>query len=458
VSIDIFETTNWRFIMKFLITLFTVLILSVNLSFSYFEGWQLIGEFEVGKRPSQVLMMHDEFVFVFCAGWDVNQNGIQDEGDEPASIWYFWTNNMMITSFQSFSDYSIPQKLIDLDFRTEQIPLSPILFQDNREIYIPGPNGITKITIDYAGSNPPTLTATKEILIPQVPIAISPGKSKSGHDRLYLSMRDTVNKTGNILVYDMVDKIFYDTIPAYGNVQKSLPYNYDRELFILNSDTSSTESKLLVVHVGENIGLGKHLLLKDMAIPTGANFITGNGIVYITSYKESKLTTVDKDYNLLTGSINLIKDGGPREIESNWMSSYNGYIYQFQQYNGNVTFTDSLKAYGRAEGMAMNLMFFTIATPYLEGTYKPDSTITLYGKEPVSVEENKNEVIAAISPNPANNYIILNNEIIKGEVEVYSFTGEKLYTVNTSQINISKLVTGIYFVKSGKNIYNFIKK
>jgi hypothetical protein len=460
LSIDIIETTNWRFIMKFLITLFTVLILSVNLSFSYTEGWQFIGEFEVGKRPSQVLIMNDSFVFVFCAGWDANQNGIREEGDEPASIWYFWTFNDQISSFQSFSDYSKPQKLIDLDFRPEQIPLSPVLFEENREIFIPGPKGVTHVKIYPGGTNLPTLTATKEVLIPQIPVAISTGKSKSGHDRLYLSMIDKQNNTGNIIVYDLIDKVFYDTISAYSNVQMSLPCNNGKELYILNSDTLNTESKLQVVHVGENIGLGKHLLLKDMGIPVGANFIAGNGTIYIVSNYKSNFTTIDQDYNLLTGLIKLPKDGGPREIakDKNWMSTYNGYVYQFQQYKGNVTFTDSLKAYGRAEGMAISELFFTIATPYTEGSNKPDSTITLYGKEPVSVEENKADKLPAIYPNPANDYLTLNKEIFKGEIEIYSFSGEKLLTANTTHLNIRNLASGFYFVKSADKMFNFIKK
>jgi hypothetical protein len=456
--------------MKTLFTILILILLNLSEGFSNFEGWQLVGEIPTGDRPASVFTVRDEVFLVVCAGWDANHNGIQEIGDESPSIWYFYANSKMISMFPSWADFTLPQKLIDLDFRDEILPMRPALFEEEMEIYLPGPNGVTKVKFEIEDYNPIKMKASKENILPIIPKSISKGIGTNGNNRLYLSMRDQINNTGNVIFYDLITKTFYDTIPAYENVQMTAINKSNTEMYILNSDSSSGNSTLQVVHIGGVLGTGKHLLLKEADIPTDANYISANGNVYITSVKNSNITIMNNNYSIKTQALNFPLNEGAREFldvqtgNHSWTSSYNGNVYYTNFNDG--THLDSLNAYGRAEGMAKNMLFFAIATPYKEGTFQPDSAITLYGIEVISVDEEEN-INYGISPNPASGYIeiSLNNEtsLNASEVQIFNILGIEMMSVgrgldlSTQRIDVSGLPSGIYYIKIGDIVEKFVK-
>jgi hypothetical protein len=119
--------------------LYTIFISFVFLSLNLFSQseWNFAKKLQVGKRPAVVYNWQDGVWLVICAGWDENQNGIKDEGDEPPSIWYFETESIIVTTIKpGLTDYHQPKKLMDLDFRYQPLPIRIGLDKDNGILYI----------------------------------------------------------------------------------------------------------------------------------------------------------------------------------------------------------------------------------------------------------------------------------------------------------------------------------
>jgi fibronectin type 3 domain-containing protein len=73
-----------------------------------------------------------------------------------------------------------------------------------------------------------------------------------------------------------------------------------------------------------------------------------------------------------------------------------------------------------------------------------------------------NKTLFKIYPNPATEVLIVETEIIKEiQVEIYNISGIRvgahLIKDNLSSINISKLTSGIYFIKVGNSVQKFVK-
>jgi len=351
--------------MKFIFTLLFVIVLFVYEMNSY-SDWQFIGEIPVGKRPASVYSTGQGMFYILCAGWDENNNGIKNAEDESPSIWYFWAENMVISSvYPPWAFFEMPQKLIDLEFEDVKLPYRALFDEEEEIFYISTAKSVEKISIEYLEYYPFKLSATSEVLLDLKPKFISGHKIQSGISKLYLSMQDLEHNTGNVLIYDLISNSFYDTIPAYSNVQMTTTTKNNTELCILNSDESSDSSRLQIVHIAGNIGTGKHLILKDVVIPTDANHIISTPNVYITSFNNSNITKVNSDYSITTFPVQLPDGNGPREIfESQWfgnqywITSYDGNVYSINIENS-IKY-DSLKTYGRAESGYIAPMYLSL--------------------------------------------------------------------------------------------------
>lgn len=462
---------------KYILPLVLLLIIN-NFSFSQ-SDWQFVTLLEVGKRPIKIFNyeenMFSNIWFVYCAGYDANQNGILDDGDEAPSIWYFGTEQQMIVSFSSFfGNYTKPKKLMDLDFQNIKLPYRfDIDHKDNMcKIYLPEPNGVSEVIIKYLSGNVYEdnleFQISKKIILEELVNAISVGYNKSNQKLLYLSKRDAENMTGNVLAYNMDMNEYADTLPARAGVQMTLPLDY-RDILILNEKfNEEITANYMNYHVAGYLGDGKHSLINDIELDNNPNHIffhsLQNGdIRTIITFSDIGLIRAYNGSNILREEyLNTDSDMGLREtiygVDSHYYtSSYDAKVYMYDFTPDNIQIIDKLKAYGQAESIFMTYYMLFIATPYIESSDETNNTITFYAKEPVSVSDNFNLNELQIFPNPASNIITINDNNIIKNYEIFSILGEKLFVTDKNTIDISKLANGIYYIRSNFKYYKFIK-
>jgi hypothetical protein len=455
---------------------FTIFIVGFFLvySFSFSQtDWNFITELKVGKRPVSIFQLDEQSTFsniwlIYCAGIDLNHNGTEDIDDEPPSIWCFTSLTYMITTKEDFfGKYSEPVKLVDLEFQDVKLPTRIGLSYENetRKVYIPEPTGVTEIAIKIQSNDPFLLDIAKSTIINEKVNAISAGINRNNSKVLYLSKRDLENKTGNVLVYDFNSNQIVDTLPASTNVQMTLPLDY-RNVLVLNESVSpAVQGSYLNYHVGGNMGPNKHYLINDIKLQGNPNHIcfhnTLNGDIntVITSFDSDTIRIYDGNFTLKEIKLNMAGATGARETilgvdRQLYTTSYDGFVYI---YNSNLQSIDKLPAYGKAESVAETYFILLIATPYLDSSDIADSTITFYSKEPVSVDDNSENNILKVFPNPADEYITINQESISNKYEIYSILGEKLIVSTQNTINISKLTKGTYYIKSNMKYFLFVK-
>lgn len=77
---------------------------------------------------------------------------------------------------------------------------------------------------------------------------------------------------------------------------------------------------------------------------------------------------------------------------------------------------------------------------------------------PNFINENISLISCCIFPNPANNYIELTSDLGFGKIEIYNPLGIKIIeTEYQSKLDVSKLTTGIYFLKFNDKLIKFVK-
>ncbi len=140
-------------------------------------------------------------------------------------------------------------------------------------------------------------------------------------------------------------------------------------------------------------------------------------------------------------------------INTNWISISNT--------SGNIISGDSA---------ALLVNFNTYSIPV--GTYTSSITITsnvdtiivpvtLHVVDPTNIDKT-NEDFISIFPNPAKNKIRITSNNTLGNIKIVNISGisVKNFTLNknTTDINISDLNAGIYFIKSNKGVFKFVKE
>ncbi len=93
-------------------------------------------------------------------------------------------------------------------------------------------------------------------------------------------------------------------------------------------------------------------------------------------------------------------------------------------------------------------------------TEKKDGSLTLTGLCVRNLSRLKLLITDEItlSPNPAENYLILNSKIGHGKIEIFSALGIKLIeTEYKEKIDVSELPSGLYFVRVGNKVGKFVK-
>lgn len=449
--------------------LILLICLYITYDVSAQSEWVLGTELKVGKRPAEIFNLTEDewgqYWIVYCAGWDENNNSIMDEGDEAPSLWYFTIENFIINSFNPWwLKYTLPQKLIDLDFQNVQLPVR--FGKDNQKLYIPEPNGLSEVSIEIINKDNMELKAEKQTILPQKVAAISVGKSKSLHSLLYLSIRDEVENIGYVMIYDKNTNEFIDTIQAYPKVQMTYSEGYN-SLFILNEKPNeSDEARLQEVRLDTINGGKKHLVLHDIEVFDSPVHLLRRRLnnqqieIILTCEESNSLKFFDSNYDFTDKKISVIGTG---KYAKKTYSYYEHNLYT-TLYDGNIVYinnNESIKAFGKAESIGISVFFILVATPYFKNSYLPDTTIKFLSKEPVSVKDDLTSRNYNIYPNPVLN--ILELKLMVDEtpefISIYNLYGQKVFeSLYKEQIDVSNLTAGVYFLRIGNKNFKFVKE
>ncbi|PJC62190.1 MAG: hypothetical protein CO022_05855, partial [Flavobacteriales bacterium CG_4_9_14_0_2_um_filter_32_27] len=87
---------------------------------------------------------------------------------------------------------------------------------------------------------------------------------------------------------------------------------------------------------------------------------------------------------------------------------------------------------------------------------------SVYYNSTVGITE-QNSTALLIYPNPANDFITIENTIMAiDEIVIYDITGKTIKTIlpktNTTKVNVSDLSDGVYFIKISNNKQSITKK
>ena len=431
--------------------------------------WVLGTELKVGKRPAEIYNLTEnemrQYWIVYCAGWDENNNSIKDEGDEAPSLWYFTVKNAIINSFNPWwLEYTLPQKLIELDFQNVQLPVR--FGKDNQKLYIPEPNGLSEVSIEIINQDNMELKAEKQTILPQKVSAISVGRSKSQHSILYLSIRDEVENVGYVMIYDKNTNEFIDTIQAYPKVQMTYSEGYN-SLFILNEKPNeSDEARLQEIRLDTIIGGKKHLVMHDIEVTDSPVHLLRRRLnnqqneIILTCEESNSLKFFDSNYDFTVKILPVIGTGKFAK------KTYSYYVHNLYTtlYDGNIVYinnNESIKAFGKAESIGISDFFILVATPYFGNNNLPDTTVKFLSKEPVSVKDELTSKHYNIYPNPVKNILEINlteNETPEF-ISIYNLYGQKvLENLYKEQIDVSSLRSGVYFLRIGNRNCKFIKE
>ena len=446
--------------------------------------WELVKRLDVGKRPAEIFKLdNDNFGgiwIVYCAGWDANGNGIQEDGDEPPSLWYFETAVALISSFNPdwFERITEPQKLLDLEFQNVALPVRFGMMTGDYKLYIPEPSGLSEISFVIDSYHPVVVSVQKRTILPIDVAAVSVGNYLNIINVLYLSIRE--DGKGSVIIYNRDTQKYLDTIPAYPKVQMTqLTYG---GFIILNEKVSDSELGRIQM-VTPQYGKVKHIISQDYEVeglPVYVDFsIVGNDVrTLVTCDSSQQIKSYDGSGNLSSFYLNTDEQeftGFPRKTYADgydsYTVSYNGFIYK--------NFTTKIRAYGRVESIGMAEFQFVAATPYLENN-QPDTTVKLISHEPVSVRDKNNDVSYLIYPSPSSDFITitLSNKELKlfaaeDKVQIFDVLGIEVgqsslidnTAHNSSQsgmidllrIDVSHLTAGVYFIRIGTQVEKFVK-
>ena len=180
-----------------LLSLVLFLLLSVLASAQY--GYLFEGRYEVGVQPVAVYNTNIVPV-VYCAGRDLNYNGIKDTGDVSPSLWAVGLKRL--TKFISSEIQSVhvsTYKITDLEFKLPVLPVRNFWDEKVQKLYITNEKSISAVSFIHLDS----------VYIEKIVDVTASAVSSSGK-YLYISVRPSYTDPGYVLVYNMKIKAFTD--------------------------------------------------------------------------------------------------------------------------------------------------------------------------------------------------------------------------------------------------------
>jgi hypothetical protein len=396
-------------------------------------------EVAVGKQPFMVYLYNNDF-YVLCKGVDANFDGIYDpQTDELPSL---WRNNPI--GMGPLSAY----KLIDFPFGLNSFPVRPHF--DGDLLYIQTNGYIWKYNI------------ANGILLDSIEFQSVVYGLSVYDDVLYVTTRVTppgswTPENNYIIRINLQTKLPIDTIDAKMNVQMCKVQN--NMLYVLNEGFGGENESFVTVYdintkeevKAFNAGaMGNFFEIKDDYI-----YVVSNGSHKV--YKYSLTSEESFVYEVGTSGWD-----GPRELVFNpegnkfRVSAYDGKIYEFKL--NNATPVNIIDATKKVEGMLWTNYFDNdvfIASLINNQDYSANDYVLVWVNPISSVADIVKKI--AVYPNPASNYVIINNsENYFDNYELVSLDGKILLdgVLNSfeNKINLASVNSGSYLLRlSGSN-------
>lgn len=432
--------------MKTLLSLLISVLTASSISFSY-DDFTFINKIKTGSMPLQIYSTNIGPV-VYCGGIDANFNGVFDDEDETPSLWLLTPEHQ---TYHFNLSYFTSQKLIDLDFNIPVFPARNYWDEKNNTLFLINSNSIDRIKFERKMD---TYIFDKTEIIKN----LSNVSAVSASDEfLFISVRK-FDANGDVIIYSLQNNSFVDTVSAGKNVQMTQYVPQTGQLFILNEGTFGSDDGSLQIYMNSfddfvpvnTIAIGgnpNHFYIsnKNQKIYISCN--VSNELIILGLTQDSSVTKFYlPEYNGLRETVPL--NVTPKMESLFATSSYNDVVYII---NSLGEIKDSIKAYGKAESVYSDFSSILIATPFISGTYTPDTAVTLYSR-PMSVNI-ADETVFSISPNPVVDkfQIQVFDDILISSIDLIDISGITVYTYNTIsniyQLPGNGLPSGKYFLR-----------
>lgn len=400
---------------------------------------------KTGARPAFIHYSDNAGYDVLCAGWDANYNGIfePDSGDVKASWWYFENSSI--------------EAVIKAEFEWPSlfIPIRPAFTE--QYLFLPQENSVKKYNLKTG--------EFLEELVSNIPVyALSISESLLFISARYDEDQDWSPERNEVLIYDYVDKLFIDTLVVSSYVQQTLPYIYNSEnyLAVLCEGTfGANDSKLFFYKLDE----GAYQLLKDIELGGGGNHIEyGSSNLYgeiliITMNGSLKVHIFSLSDQEIIKSIDIDTPSwdGPREckyVDSDghdfvFVSCWDSKIRVYDLGTGNIF--NIFKTDGKAEGILFDNGRLFVANPYLNSTYLPNDSVSVFIVTPVSVSENYyNELV--LFPNPVSEILNIKSQFKIDEIKIFDQKSVMVYVKAlisndySAILNFDGQPNGVYYI------------
>jgi hypothetical protein len=437
-------------IMKLFTILFLTICVSVSFSQSIFN-YNYTKRVKTGSTPTQLFNVSPYSPVVYCAGIDINYNGVKDEGDEAPSLWVL---PVIILAYQSGMYINEAVKLTDLEFKMPVLPNRNYYDETTKRLYIINKSSID--TFNFTGFSH-SIEFEQGKLIDDIE---NTSAVSAYLDKVFISVRPSMDK-GFVLIYDIPTKSVIDTIQAGAGVQMTQFIGDGDALIILSEGNfGNNDGKLQLAMFQDKDSV------KVMEFPIGGtpnHFYYSEDLlkIYVTCNSSNDIKIIDiAKQSIDTIKLEMAEYDGPRESMMFddagvdgilFTTAYDGKLYAFDD-KGNKLMNED--AFGKAESCLATGYDFIIATPFQSGTYTPDTAVTVYSA-PTSVSDHHSRDIK-LFPNPSVNSFTLDlrEDLIISEVEIVNALGitvaEYKYVSSLKNFRFD-LSPGIYFLRVKHN-------
>jgi len=429
------------------VLIFTLFVFSTAL-FSQLD-YPITMRIETGKTPSQIYLT-EAGPIVYCSGYDANFNGEFDDGDEPPSLWFL---HIAYTTLHGQYDVVGSEKLIDLEFKMPLLPIRNHWDHFNRVLFVINKNSIDTVSFDYTGD---MITKKGKYLdnIENVS-AVS-----TFEKRLYISVRPD-NSSGLVYVYDMEKEVFTDTITAGPGVQLTEYVPEQDMLIILNEGNFGAADGSIQMVTFEDGKPGTPYLFPMGGTPNHFLVNREKERIIVTCNASNNIIFMNYQQGRDTLKLDLPEYDGPRETNLCLldMGGEDPMYFAVPAYDGNVYILDkegeiydTLDAKGKAESVVSIVTDIIIATPFIKGTYTPDTAVTVYTKI-LSADDIDDKSDWYVYPNPFRNAFSIetDEEVNVISAEIINILGETVDNIEAANVLTGTISTDIlpgqYFIR-----------
>lgn len=184
-------------------------------------------------------------------------------------------------------------------------------------------------------------------------------------------------------------------------------------------------------------------------------------------------TPADGAVNVTVDTTDGNNDGNPdNAVDISWMQDPSGQqptAYTIRLGDSPTTLNDLTTTFtntaARFLSLTGNTTYYWQVVPTNNGVEALNQPVWSFTTENVASVEDKDANFFTISPNPAQNFLEIESELVINNIEIFNALGQNLMkdvTLNDSTLDISKLNSGFYIIKAssdnGSQSIKFIKK